>query len=364
MTTLTQAHNEWSKRAPDERFASLGAMYSAAVEAHENSAQADISTKDLTVDYSADGDIYLVGTSGKRANMTNWSMGQLARRAGVPNNYLANISDNPDLVAKNLNYGLQLVPADEAPTCNMLFRTGRPSGLQLRSLTSELYSRIWNSDVISSLIRLEAEGPWQPAPAAFDGSRGLYMGDRDMFAFMVDNERRIFEKGPGGGLSRGFFMGNSEVGAGSIFVKSFYYEYVCGNHRVWGASNVAELRIAHIHTDFDRAMSRLAVELKAYADSSGNEDEAAIQSMRRMEIGATKEETLAAVIRFATGLPQKTLALAYDTAEKQIDWYGAPNTVWGFAGGLTQIGRDAVNANERVAIDSAATKIMNLAIAA
>jgi hypothetical protein len=177
MTTLTQAHNEWSKRAPDERFASLGAMYSAAVEAHENSAQADISTKDLTVDYSADGDIYLVGTSGKRANMTNWSMGQLARRVGVPNNYLANISDNPDLVAKNLNYGLQRVPADEAPTCNMLFRTGRASGLQLRSLTSELYSRIWNSDVISSLIRLEAEGPWQPAPAAFDGSRGLYMGD-------------------------------------------------------------------------------------------------------------------------------------------------------------------------------------------
>jgi hypothetical protein len=27
---------------------------------------------------------------------------------------------------------------------------------------------------------------------------------------------------------------------------TFLYEYVCGNHRVWGASNVVEVKIRHI----------------------------------------------------------------------------------------------------------------------
>jgi len=87
--------------------------------------------------------------------------------------------------------------------------------------------RIWNSEITSRLCDLEARGPWQPAPAAFDGSRGLYMGDRDLFAFMVDSGRRIFEKLPGGGLSRGFFVWNSEVGAASFGIQTFFYEYVC-----------------------------------------------------------------------------------------------------------------------------------------
>jgi excisionase family DNA binding protein len=43
---------------------------------------------------------------------------------------------------------------------------------------------------------------------------------------IADSNRRIFETLPGGGLSRGFFVWNSEVGAASFGIQTFFYEYV------------------------------------------------------------------------------------------------------------------------------------------
>jgi hypothetical protein len=213
------------------------------------------------------------------------------------------------------------------------------------------------------LLQLEATGPWQPAPAAFDGSRGLYLGDRDMFAFLVDNGRRIFETGPGGGLSRGFMCWNGEVGDRSIGVTTFFYEYVCGNHRIWGVKGVEELRIAHIYTDPKRAWDKLAVTLKTYAESSAEDDEAKVKAARTFELGATKEEVLDAVFKLQIGgLAKKTVDQAYDLVDGQrSDWYGSPRTAWGLAGGITEIARDLPNADDRTAADRAASKVMQIA---
>ena len=40
---------------------------------------------------------------------------------------------------------------------------------------------------------------------------GIYASDHDMFAFLVNEEYRI-DDGSDGGLARGFFVQNSEVG--------------------------------------------------------------------------------------------------------------------------------------------------------
>lgn len=358
MTVLMNANRQWESRPADERFGSLRDMHNAAVAHRSGAKEATIDMRGLIVK-AAGADIKLIGATDRPAALTHWAFGQLASKVKAPASYLRTLPT--ELVAQCLNNGLRAFAGDDADAARAAILADK--SLTIRALTSDKYSRIWNADVTKRLLELEAEGPWQPAPAAFDGSRGLYLGDQDMFAFMVDNERRIFEKGPAGGLSRGFFCWNSEVGGGSIGVSTFLYEYVCGNHRVWGAQQVEEMRIAHIYTDAPRAFAKLSVELKKYSDTSAAGDEAKIETARRFEIGATKEETLDAVFKLRiAGLAQKTVTAAYDLVDTQrADWYGSPRSAWGLAGGMTEIARDLPNANDRLALDKAATKVMEMA---
>jgi hypothetical protein len=356
MTTLMKASRNWAMRPADERFASVDALHAAASNAREIAARAVVKTKELKA-VVQDGQVIINGATGTQANLTNWSFGQLARHAEAPASYLRTLP--APLAAECLNTGLARVNASDSTA--LLFNK-EADGLTVRALNSEKYTRIWNVDVTARLRELEARGPWQPAPAAFDGSRGLYLGDRDMFAFMVDNDRRIFETLPGGGLSRGFFVWNSEVGATSFGIMTFLYEYVCGNHIVWGASDVKEVRIRHVGKADETAFSELAVELREYANGSAAEDEMKIERMRTYEIGATKEAILDRLFQLRVPqLTRKTIALGYDRAEQHADWYGSPRTAWGMVNGLTEVARDMGNADERVALERASQKVMQLA---
>jgi hypothetical protein len=356
--TLTQANAQWSRRPADERFSSIEAMDKAARAFKTSATVEEIKTNALRV--AAQGDqLVLSGPKVDGASLTNWSFSQIAARASAPAAYLKTLPAS--IAADCLNTGLARAADDDKAVQVLLGANG--GGSIARAATSDKYSRIWNADITKRLLALEAQGPWQPAPAAFDGSRGLYLGDRDMFAFLVDNERRIFETGPGGGLSRGFFVSNSEVGDASFQIMTFFYEYVCGNHRVWGAQGIAEAKIIHIgHDQASKAFDMMQVEVKKYAESSSADDELKVQRCRRYQIGATKDSVLDAIFKLKVPAITKKLANeAYDLAEKRVDWYGSPRTAWGYAGGLTEIARDMPNASDRHQVDLAATRIMEMA---
>lgn len=359
MSTLTAATDQWMARPADERFGSLADLH-AAVSHHKQTSQEykGVDMKQLRVS-TWQGEPTIKTPDGATAKFTNHGFHQFARRIGAPANYLRTLPAK--LAAENMNHGLATTQKGEDD--NLLFTSN--GSLRLRAAVSGKYTRIWNSDVTSRLIALTEQSPeWQPAPAAFDGSRGLYASDQDMFAFLVDNDRRIFEKGPGGGLGRGFFVSNSEVGSASFAVTTFFYEYVCGNHRVWGASGVSELRIPHIGNADDRAFGRLSVELTKYADSSAADDEQKVASAMRMTLGGTKDEVLDRVFGLRLpGLGRKVSGDAYALAEKREDWYGNPRSIWGFTGAVTEIARDYANADERVSLERAAGKLLQLSAA-
>jgi len=363
MTVLMQATNQWSSRPADERFKSLADLNAAVMHHRAVAVEApNVNLGECRITTELDdigGRVIPVfeGPTGKTARFTHHSFGQLCRRIGAPAAYLRTLPAG--LASSNVNNGLQKIEArDNGEGDNLLF--AQNGSLVLRAALSPSYTRIWNSDITSRLIRLTEQAPeWQPAPVAFDGSRGLYASDKDMFAFLVDNDRRIFETLPGGGLGRGFFVSNSEVGDASFRVTTFYYEYICGNHRVWGASGVSEIRIPHIGNADERAFAKLSVELRKYADSTVGEDEAKVESMRRYELGATKDEVLDAV--FNLGVTKRLAAQTLALAEQREDWYGSPRSVWGFTGALTEIARDLPNADERVALERQAGKIMQIA---
>lgn len=360
MSTLTKASDQWKSRAADERFSNVTDLHNAAVETRQLAAHANVPVRELKAKV-IDGRVVLNGRTDTCAELTNWSFGQLAGKADAPASYLSRLPAT--LAAEALNHGLAQAGPDQG---QLLFQRDRAeSGMMtLRAITSDRYSRIWNADVTERLLELETRGPWQPTPAAFDGSRGLYLGDRDMFAFMVDSDRRIFEKLPGGGLSRGFFAWNSEVGAATFGISTFMYQYVCGNHMVWGASNVRELKVRHIGNAAGRGFSGLIGELKAYAESSEDGDVAKVEAMQRMSLGNNPNEVLDAIFGLKNRpaeLTKKVILESYEVAEKHTDWYGDPRTVWGMVSGMTQVARDMPNANDRAALERASVKVMALA---
>lgn len=359
-TVLEQASREWSSRPADQRFSSLEALHTAVTERRVHSYERpEIPVATLRAE-AADGKVVLTGAKNVPSKLSHWAFGQLSSLVGAPAGYLRNLPAT--LAVQNLNHGLKkLDVADpEATTKILLYQNGEP---EVRALTSEDYARIWDSDVISRLIRLTEENPvWQPAPAAFDGSRGLYASDHDVFAFLVDNERRIFEKDQNGGLGRGFFVKNSETGASSFQVTTFFYEYVCGNHRVWGASGVRELRIRHVGRADDRAFSLLAGELRTYAESTAADDETKIASAKTFILGGNKDEVLDKVFGLRIpGLGRKLIEAGYDKAVEHEAWYGNPRSAWGLTGGLTEVARDMEYADKRTEIDRAAGKVLQLA---
>lgn len=355
MTTLTKAHHQWANRAPDERFNSVEEMHQRALQYRGEAREAAISsTKQLRLEQDGQ-DLFLVGRTGKTAALTNWSFSQLCREAEAPAGYLKSL---PASLARDcLQSGL-----DRGASGERHLLINKNGAMTLRGITSPSYTRIWNSDVTERLMALKHAGQgWQEAPAAFDGSRGQYLSDRDMFSFFVDNDRRIFEKGPGGGLSRGFFAWNSEVARSVFGIATFLYEYICGNHRVWGASNMTEVKIRHVGAADERGFSELAAAVRIFADSSASEDEAKIEMARSYRIAESKEDLLDQLFGLkALGVSRKVLELGYEKAKEHDDWYGDPLSAWGFSGGLTEVARDMPNADERTALDRAGAKVLEM----
>lgn len=383
---LMTASSQWANRPADQRFESPEALHAAALQYRNSAAEkSGVNPSTLRVE-AVDNEIKLVGRGNMPSKLTNWSFGQLCNKVEAPASYLRNLT--PTLAAQNLNFGLSRMDP-ESETVKILGH-GAGDEFTVDALTSDRYTRIWNSDITSRLLDMSKSG-WRTPPArpAFPnqpGTRqatiedvlanrsmglsiqvgdmiapaGLYMSDRDMFAFFVNEDIRIAEEGNPAGLSRGFFVGNSMVGAQSFFVTRFLYRTVCGNHIVWGASQVSEIRFRHIGNADGRAFMHLGVELRKYAEQSASADEARIYAAQHHQIAATKDE----VLDFLFGKKvagKKVLEAAYDLTEIHTDTDGSPRTSWGMAQGLTRLSQESSFADERIALDRAAGKILEMA---
>lgn len=361
MTDLTRASHEWSTRPDDECYTSIEAMLAAANVQRDSARKATVETRRLQVAVK-DNELVLRGND-LSANFTHFSFGQLASDVGLRAGDLRD-KLSPEIAADALNYRFDNFDRDnpDKPSKSVMLFHEKPDGLQLRCTTSEKYTRIWHSDILERLLDLQNTGPWQPAPPAYNGRRGLYMGDRDMFAFMVDNNRRIFERAQKGGLSRGFFVGNSEVGDAIFDLTAFFYAYICGNHIVWEAKGVRQLKVRHIGRASANALTEMRAELISYADNDTHDDQQRITKVQTFELGKNKDEVLAFVFsKLRSELPKTAIAAGYQTAVEHEDWYGNPRTVWGLVNGITHNARDAKNADERTRLDRGASKIMEIA---
>jgi hypothetical protein len=386
---LFKAQKQWAERPADERFWTLRHMIDACRHYRETAAVAKVKYADLRVEADG-GEVKLVGKAGQPATLTNWAFGQVCQRAEAPASYLRDLPAT--LAAQNLNHGLaRRAKEDPETAAQLLFH--KNGSMMLRSANGLGYFRIWNHELLERLERHLPAGwkvpPARPSPMSGPNTRkataadvldlsaraknagglvvkagdeiapaGLYASDHDCFVFMVNEEAGI-DDGTGHQLGRGFFLWNSEVGAASLGITTFLYDAICGNHIVWGAKNVAEMRIRHVGKAADeKAFRELEIELKRYADASGKETEQRILRARTTMLGNTLDDMIEAVTgRF--DVTRKAALQAHDAAAA-AGRYGSPLSVWGVVNGLTEVSQQAEHADERVKLDRAAGKIMEV----
>lgn len=376
---LMRASNQLMTRPDDQKFWTLDEMYRAVKAYRENSRTTRLNVSELRVDV-IDGQLRLLGKNGIPAEMTYWSFGQLSQRAGCGSATQFLRSIPPTLAAQNLNYGLKHLVSGNREAQALV--SGRDEELRkIRALTGPDYTRIWNEDVLAHMWPLQADG-WRVPPAyAFTGKgpsrvataedaavsltihegdliapAGLYASEEDMFVFMVHPEN-VIRDGSAEGMKRGFFISNSEVGKASFSIQMFYHRGVCGNHIVWGASEVKQVRLRHVGEANEKAFEAISVQLKEYADASSGEIETRIAKAQHRIIGKTAKEVVDFI--FKNDFMSRTDAQgAYDANVPDVD--GDPVTVWGFVQGVTRYSQKQTNADKRTELDRTAGKIMDL----
>lgn len=382
---LFTASNQWATRPDDERFWTVKEAHDACKAYRETAREAkQVPFSSLRVE-AVNSELKLIGKKETPARLTNWAFGQLSQRAGAPAGYLRTLPAT--LAAQNINHGLA---HKTDGTANLLLHTN--GGWLVRAFLSDDYRRIWNYEVLSRCEGLVDEG-WKVPPArpAFGGSHnvrpateadvlenneggwglsvnvgdliapaGVYASDHDCFVFLVNTSKRI-QDGTEGGLSRGVFITNSEVGAASLRITRFFFRHVCGNHIVWDASKVVDLRLRHVGRARGKFVRAFQAEVQWVDDASASDEEAKIRAAQRFIIADTKENVLDQLFgKKALGLSRKSIESAYELAEDHHE-DGDPRSAWGIAQGLTRLSQQTPYQDERDRLDRAAGKVIQVA---
>ncbi len=374
---LLQASRQWATRPADERFSSLQAMYDFCLKSAEIAKTENFLLKYSKVEKEGEHDIAVVTPTGTRLMFNDWSFRQFAKRLNAPADYLATLPS--DMVVANLNFGLQ--NNDDRDT--QMYYDGTTN--VARAITSQRYGRIANHEVVKAVMDLP--GNWRTPPARPNGAEGqktriateadcmsnslikpgdvisdagLYANDRNVFVFQIDPEKRI-EDGSDGGLSRGFFARNSEVGDCIFEIVTFLFRTVCGNHIVWGASEIKSLKVKHLGKAKERYVTMIEKDLKTYAESSATADSEWITKARDYVLGKNLEDVQDEIFGRRKLAGKKQVEAAYNLATKFESEDGNPNTIWGLMNGFTRLSQQEKNIDSRNLLDISASKILQLA---
>jgi len=364
MTTLTQCNQQWSSRPADERFLSLTALNEFTHSVRASSKARQISSRGLQA-VPVEGDhkaLQVEGPTGARVDVTNWSFGQLAARAGAPAGYLRSLP--APMACDCINFGLQ--HEREIEDVGVLLTAAPDGGVaRLAAVTGPAYGRIWNSQITGALVErfgdgrtgtFRVPGEFGKQVAISKDNTTLYASDRDMFVFLADEEHRIElpnrRDGKTGSMARGFFVWNSEVGSSTLGISTFLFDYVCSNRLVWGASNISEIKIRHTGGAADRWLQEVVPAIQTYANGSTAGIVASIEDARSRRI-----DDVAGFLakRFSRAQSSAIMAAHMTDEARPIE------TLWDAATGITAYARNIQHQDARVQIEREAGKLLEAA---
>lgn len=373
MATLMQANEQWSKRPADQRFVSLLDLQRKVNSDRENSIGSVVSTRKIKVIPHPANPMKGVTIEGSSGNYdpTHWAFGQLASLAGAPAGYLRTLP--APLVADAMNYGLRFNRDAEdvgvLRTKTSLDASDASGGpiehVELRAATGPRYGRIWNGDIVDSLVQrfgdglsgdFRVPGEFGKAVPVTKENTTIYGSDRDIFVFLADEVNRVEmgnrRDGQPGSLARGFFVWNSEVGASTMGIGMFLFDYVCMNRIIWGVKEFKEVRLRHTMSAPERFTEEVAPILQAYSQASALPIEQTIKAAQEAKIESDLDVWLKS--RFTAS--ETTAIKAAHMREE-----GRPiETVWDATTGVTAYAKTIRNQDDRVGMERKGGALLDL----
>lgn len=364
--------SEWFSRPDDERYLSLTELMASVKGRAERSRTRTVESAAVRVEASRDNSerlaLILPGSEAPIAP-THWSFGQLASLVSAPAAYLRQLP--AALAGINLQYGLTSHRAEQVKTLET--DDGRT---ELRAVTGPDYGRIYDHELVEAVQRIAGNGTgdtrWK-VPGVLDWSTGiynprvdvskdtttLYASDRDVFLFLVDDLNPI-EAGklPDGSPDlyfRGFYCWNSEVGAKTLGMASFYLRAVCQNRNLWGVEDFEEISIRHSKYAASRFAHEAAPALTRFANSSPAPFVEGIKQARARIVARTDDDR-ADFLR-KRGFSKAETAKILDRVLNEEG--RKPESVFDFVQGITAVARDKPHQDARLDMEGRAKKLLD-----
>ena len=363
MTNLFQASQQWMSRPSDERFVSLTDLHARTLADRDRSVSSVISTRRLRAapDPQNPRTGMTLETEHGLLNPTHWSFGQIAGLAGAPAGYLRKL---PAAIAADcVNYGLRF--DRDAQDIGTLRFNGDENGAELRAATGPQYGRVWNSDIVGSLVdrfgdglegQFRVPGEFGKRVPITKDNTTIYGSDRDIFIFLADEDNRIEmanrRNGEAGSLARGFFVWNSEVGSQSIGAAFFLFDYVCQNRIVWGVKDFKEFRLRHTKSAPDRWLEEITPVLMDYSNASAAPVEETIRLAQQKKFDDDLDSFLKG--RFSLAEASAIKAAHEREEDRPIE------TLWDATTAVTAYAKTIRNQDDRVAMERKGGAILDL----
>ena len=367
---IGRVSSEWFSRPADERYLSLSQLFAAVRGRAERSMTRTAESAAIRVEANRDDSerlaLMLPGNDVPLVP-THWSFGQLASLVRAPATYLRQLP--APLAGINLQYGLTSNRAELVKTLEV--ENGR---VELRAVTGPDYGRIY--ELVAAVQRIAGNGAsdarWK-VPGVLDWSTGvynprvdatkdsttLYASDRDVFLFLVDDLNPI-EAGrlPDGSPDlyfRGFYCWNSEVGAKTLGIASFYLRAVCQNRNLWGVEEFEEITIRHSKFAASRFAHEAAPALTRFANSSPMPFVNGIKSARERIVARTDEQRTDFLRK--RGFSKSETAKIIETVLAEAG--RKPESIFDFVQGITAVARDKPHQDARLDLETRAKRLLD-----
>src|SRR5215831_16838076 len=368
---ISRVSSEWFSRPDDQRYLSLSDLYASVRKRADRSRTRTVETSAIRVEATRDNAermSLILSEASQPVAPTHWSFGQLSSIIGAPAGYLRQLPAS--LAAINLQYGLTS-STEQVQTLEI--EDGR---VELSAITGPSYGRIWDHLLVEAIRLLAGNGTgdsrWK-CPGVMDWSNGtynpnvditkdtttLYASNRDVFVFLVDDLNPIeagrLKNGDPDLYFRGFYAWNSEVGAKTLGIASFYLRAVCQNRNLWGVEDFEELTIRHSKYAASRFAHEAAPALARFANSSPMPFINGIRAARERIVARTDEERTEFLRKRGFGKSETAKIIEvvlYEEGRK-------PETVFDFVQGITAVARDKPHQDARLDLEARAKKLLD-----
>jgi hypothetical protein len=341
MTNLTRDSHELFHRSPDERFGSLRELAEHCQQERQFSNDCWQLPQSLAPRVS-DGAVTVELEGGNAPfHLNDWSFTQLCRLNRVSKDTLNRLT--PETASQAFVETLRVA---EKPI--QLLTTGKT----VRSVHGVAYTRLWNAELVQVLQEFATD--FRPAPAGCNDQTGLYCGEQDLFAFLIDPTG--WAEINGEAFAPGFFVWNSEVGRRSLGVQTFWFQSVCRNHIVWDAVEIVEFTRKHT-ANVHAGLSEIRRIIESLVDKRDERRDGFVRVLTKAmteKLGSDAESVMKELCK--NGIPRNLARDATALAEKLGGF-----TIFTLVDALTRMTQTAKFVGDRAEVDAKIGSLLSLA---